>query len=118
MPKFKIRQNFSNGSSSSVVIPAANEATALAVGQALMDSELEVLEAPLDITVTDASATNVSYKKVAVVAKHSASGNKTFINFIAKATVSIIDVETFFIGKTINGVSIDAVSVSSKTYTI
>jgi len=119
MAKFKIRQNFSNGSSSNTYIQAASEALALGVAQNLMDSNLEVLSEPAGVPATLASATNVAYKKFSVVCQDSATGNKTFVNFVGKSTVSIIDVETFFKGKTINGVvSIDLVTVGSKSFAV
>ena len=42
MPVFKLRETFSDGKSHSIRIPAGDEATALSIGQALLNGKLDV----------------------------------------------------------------------------
>ncbi|NCO01423.1 MAG: hypothetical protein GW906_06315 [Epsilonproteobacteria bacterium] len=118
MPKFKIRETFANGSSHSLYIPAGDEATALSVASALLDGELEVLQAPIDIPATAPSPTNVSYKRFDVMGKNIATGSKTYLSFLGKTTVTDLDVQAFLLNKTINTVKFDEVTVSVRSYVI
>jgi hypothetical protein len=99
-------------------IPASDEATALSVAQALCDGEMTVLEAPIDITVAPASETAVSSKLFTVTGKNNASGSVTTVKFFGKASVTTTDVENAFLGKTINGVTIDEVFISVSVYNV
>lgn len=118
MSDFKIRITYADSSTKSMRIPASDEATALSVAQALCEGEMEVLEAPADISVTDASETAVSCKLFTVTGKNNASGSVTTVKFYGKATTTTTDVENAFVGKTINGVSIDEVFISVSRYDV
>jgi hypothetical protein len=118
MAKFKIRENFSNGASHSMIIPAADEATALLVGQSLLDGELEVLEAPADVTATEALSANVGYKRFDLTLKDSTTGDKAYYSFLAKATITTLDVQAYFVGKSINGVHADTIDIRVKSYSV
>jgi len=118
MAEYKCRITYSDGSTKSMRIPAASEATALSVAQALCDGQIEVLEAPADIAVTAQSETAVSCKLFIVTGKNNASGSVTTVRFYGKATVNTTDVEAAFLNKTINGVVIDEVFISSIAYDV
>ncbi len=119
MAKFKIVQTFSNGSTSNIYIPAADEATALSVAQALCDGQLEVFEAPADVVTTVASGTNVSYTRVDAMFKNSTTQEKGYISLHIKATKTLDDVITALTGKIINGINVDSVVIlSSRAYTM
>lgn len=116
MPLFKLRETFSNGKSHSIRIPAGDEATALTIGQALLSGQLEVLEAPVNVIVTAAILTAVGYKRFDITGKNIATGNKTYYAFLGASTVTDLDVRNFFLNKTINGVHLDEVTVSVRSY--
>lgn len=118
MPKYKIRETFSNGKTHSMNVATADEATALLVAQTLLGGQVEVLEAPANITVSDPSLTNVSYKRFDIMGKNVSTGDRTYFTFLGKATVTDIDVKNYFVNKTINGVHLDEVTVSVRSYTI
>lgn len=113
MPKFKIRENFSNGSSQNTYIPATDEASALSLAQALYGGELEVLKTPLDIAVQEPSLSAVAYKDVSVMIKNEATDNKAYINILVDASKNTNDIITTLQDKTINGVKADVVTIIS-----
>ena len=118
MGLFKLRETFSNGKSHSLRVPATDEATALSIGQALLDGKLEVLEEPADVTSSIASLTPVAYSRFDIMGVNLGTGNKTYFTFLGKSTVSDLDVRNYFLNKTINGVKLDEVTVSVKVYTV
>lgn len=118
MAEFKARITYTDNSTKSLRIPAADEATALGIASALCDGEIEMLEVPSDITVSDPSATAVGCKLFTVTGKNNTTGSVTTVKFYGKISVSSTEVETAFIGKTINGVSIDEVFVSVSRFDI
>lgn len=118
MAIFKLRETFANGKTHSIRIPAGDEATALTVGQALLDGQLEVLEAPANVIVTDAVLTAVAYKRFDIMGKNTATSNKVYFAFLGASTVTDLDVRNFFLNKTLNGVHVDEVTVSVRSYAV
>jgi len=113
MARFKITETFTNGVSQNTYISAIDEATALGICVALYGGNHQAFEASSSITVTDASITPVSFKRVRVMLKNVATEDTTFLSFIVKDTVSDLDVEATLKNKTINGVSADTVTILS-----
>ena len=113
MALFKGVEHFTNGSTDSLVIDVADEATASGVFTAIGMGEVELLEVPGDITPTDALATNVAYNRVTVMGQENATKNTTFVTWLFDVSQSTDQIIALFQGKTINGVSWDKVTVIS-----
>ena len=111
MPKFVIEETFTNGTKSRLTLHTSTEAEALTVADSLLGGEIRALEAPAGVTVTEESATIVDYIHYNAYCSNSTTGSSTFVEFDAKDTVSDLDVRNTLIGKTINGVNIDTVTV-------
>jgi hypothetical protein len=113
MPKFKIRENFSNGASQNTYIPASDEVVALEIAQALYGGELEVLKVPIDIAVQEPALTAVSYKDVSIMIRNEATDNKAYLNILVDYSKNTTDIISAIKDKTINGVKADTVTIIS-----
>lgn len=119
MPRFKIRENFSNGKSQNTYIPATDEATALSIAQALYDGELEVLKTPADIVVEEPSLSAVAYKDVSIMIKNEGTDDKAYLNLLVASTKTTTDIISTLQDKIINGVKADKVTIISiRSYSV
>lgn len=113
MPKFKVREKFSNGSAQNAYLSATDEATALGICNAIYGGNHQAFEESSGINTEEASLTPVSFKRVNTVLKNDATNDTTFFKFIVKDSVSDLDVIAALKGKTINDVLVDKVTVLS-----
>jgi len=111
MPKFVIKETFTNGTTSRLSLQTGTEAEALTLAGTLLGGQVSALIVPSTIPVTEESATVVDYIHYNCYCADSTTGSSTFVAFDAKDTVSDLDVRNMLIGKTINGVNIDTVTV-------
>jgi len=114
MPKFKIREEFTDGSTQNFYVSANDEATALGIATTLFGGEHLVLEEvdPAVVAVTEQAPTSVGYWGATVTLKQEDTDAVTFVSMLFDNAKSSNEVMEAFKAKTINGVRADAVSLS------
>lgn len=115
MPRYKVRETFTNDVVQNTYIDAANEATALQICVSLYGGNHEVFEESTAVTTEDEALAAVSFNRASIMIKDDSTKNVAFLNLLVKSDIDIDEIETALLTKTINGVKADSVQLTGFT---
>ena len=119
MARIKCIETFMDESRNTTYLDVSDAATALTICGTLFGGKTEIFEESVGVTVSEPELIAVGCKLIKVALINETSDKSTFLQFYAKSTVSSLDVINNLIGKTIDGVKAEKVSiVSSVSYAV